>query len=275
MPLTAFQQRILSVIAANRDEESYVAGGTALHKSGIRFSDDIDIFHDREERLEEAVDQDSRSLTDAGFTLDWRLRSPTFFRAFVSDAREATRLEWVVDSVFRFFPAKPDPEVGYILHPIDLATNKLLAAASRFEPRDAIDVLWIDRHVQPLAAVAWAAVEKDPGWNPEGIINELRARARYRDEQIRQESLLEPISAAELNRGLRAAAQRADALLQRLPSSIGFGALLNLDGSLARPDPDRPETLQNLVVHHGSRKGAWPSSPEIASVMLRERYGPH
>lgn len=38
-----------------------------------------------------------------------------------------------------------------------------------------------------------------------------------------------------------------------------------------QPDPDRPETLADLVVHHGSRKGAWPSSPEIGSVMLRER----
>ena len=39
-------------------------------------------------------------------------------------------------------------------------------------------------------------------------------------------------------------------------------------GPAARADPDRPETL---VVHHGSRKGSWPSSPEIGSVMLRER----
>jgi hypothetical protein len=30
---------------------------------------------------------------------------------------------------------------------------------------------------------------------------------------------------------------------------------------------------QGLVIHHGSRKAAWPSSPEIGSVMLRERRG--
>ena len=56
------------------------------------------------------------------------------------------------------------------------------------------------------------------------------------------------------------------------PNAVcAYGALLRPDGSLAQPDPDRPETLERLVVHHGSRKGAWPSSPEIGSVMLRER----
>ena len=53
---------------------------------------------------------------------------------------------------------------------------------------------------------------------------------------------------------------------QRDPESY-----VHLDGSLACPDPDRPETLEGLVAHHGSRKGSWPSSPEIGSVMLRER----
>ena len=271
MPLTSFQQEVLSSIAKNRDPESYVAGGTVLQHAGIRLSNDIDIFHDREERLAEAVRLDDASLTRDGFAVDWRLRSQTFHRALVSRNGEETRLEWVVDAEFRFFPTQPDPVFGYALHPIDLATNKLLAAASRVEPRDAIDVLWIDEYIQPIGAIAWAAVEKDPGWTPEGIIGEVRAKARYRDEQLATELLVDPLSAGELNRGLRAATARADRLLALLPSRLGFGALLRSDGSLAQPDPDRPETLADLVVHHGSRKGAWPSSPEIGSVMLRER----
>jgi hypothetical protein len=271
MPLTSFQREVLSSIAQNRDPESYIAGGTVLQRTGIRFSNDIDIFHDRVERLAEAVGLDNASLIGAGFTVDWRLRSQTFYRALVSRNSNVTRLEWVIDAEFRFFPTQPDAEFGYALHPIDLATNKLLAAASRFEPRDAIDVLWIDEHIQPVGAVAWAAVEKDPGWTPEAIIAEIRAKARYRDEQLLTESLTDSIAAGDLNRGLREATGRADRLLKRLPCRLGFGALLRPDGSLAQPDPDRPETLEGLVVHHGSRKGAWPSSPEIGSVMLRER----
>ena len=66
MPLTDFQRQVLSAIASNRDPESYVGGGTVLQRSGIRDSNDIDIFHDREERLKTAVVLDDRSLVDAG-----------------------------------------------------------------------------------------------------------------------------------------------------------------------------------------------------------------
>jgi hypothetical protein len=34
--------------------------------------------------------------------------------------------------------------VGYVLHPIDLAINKLLALAGRDEPRDFLDILDLD-----------------------------------------------------------------------------------------------------------------------------------
>ena len=76
MPLTSFQQEVLSSIAKNRDPESYVAGGTVLQHAGIRLSNDIDIFHDREERLAEAVRLDDASLTRDGFAVDWRLPQP-------------------------------------------------------------------------------------------------------------------------------------------------------------------------------------------------------
>lgn len=271
MPLTPLQQRILTVIASHRDAESFVGGGTVIQRSGIRRSRDIDIFHDREERLRLAANLDIAALRTANLAVEVPLDSATFVRAIVADGSVSTKLEWVVDSDFRFFPTIPDDQFGYVLHPIDLATNKILAAASRLEVRDAIDLLWIDEHVQPLGAVAWAAVAKDPGWMPDGLLSDLRWRARYQDYHLEEEDLLVMMTAAELNNGLRAKIARAEKLIRCLPRSLEYGALLRSDGSLAQPDPDRPETLAGLVVHHGSRKGAWPSSPEIGSVMLRER----
>ena len=38
----------------------------------------------------------------------------------------STRLEWVLDSDFRFFPTQRDDIFGYVLHPVDLATNKAI-----------------------------------------------------------------------------------------------------------------------------------------------------
>lgn len=271
MPLTRLQQRILSVIASHRDAESFVAGGTVIQRDGIRRSRDIGIFHDRTDCLRRAADLDIAALRSAGFEVAVPLDSATFVRAIIGQTGDSTKIEWVVDSDFRFFPAVADEQFGFVLHPIDLATNKIVAAASRFEVRDAIDLLWIDDHVQPLGAVAWAAVEKDPGWLPDGLLSNLRWRARYQDYHLEEEDLLVELTAAELNNLLRTKVDRAAQLVRSMPRSLEHGALLRPDGSLARPDPNRPETLEGLVVHHGSRKGAWPSSPEIGSVMLRER----
>ena len=271
MPLNPLQRRVMATIAAQRNPESYIAGGAALHRRGIRDSHDIDIFNDREDILDRAVAADAAALAEAGFELTWERQTPSIHRALVGAGVDATRLEWVVDSEFRFFPVVPDPEFGFLLHPLDLAANKVLAAAGRFEARDAVDVLWVDKHIQPLGALAWAACEKDPGWMPEGILTEIKFKSRYQDYQLADLQLDQAITAAELNNRLRAVVARAESLVAAIPRDLPYAALLRPDGSLAQPDPGRPETLEGLVVHHGSRKGAWPSSPEIGSVMLRER----
>ena len=51
MPLSKIQTDILRLLASHRDPESYVAGSTPLTRSAPRYSGDIDIFHDREERV--------------------------------------------------------------------------------------------------------------------------------------------------------------------------------------------------------------------------------
>src|ERR1700723_1847075 len=54
------------------------------------------------------------------------------------------------DADFRFFPAIADALFGYRLHVADLATNKALAAAGRREPRDVLDLIYIDERHLPL-----------------------------------------------------------------------------------------------------------------------------
>jgi hypothetical protein len=64
--LSNIQSKILRIIAAQRDPESYVAGSTPLTRHGARISGDIDIFHDREERVASAAEQDATALEEAG-----------------------------------------------------------------------------------------------------------------------------------------------------------------------------------------------------------------
>lgn len=272
MPLTALQRRVLKVIAARRDPESYVAGGSVINLRGPRRSADIDLFHDREERVAGAAAGDAWALETSGLAIEWRRRDPTFFRAVVRDRNGGTRLDWAVDSDYRFYPTQADPIFGYTLHPLDLATNKLLAAADRFEVRDAIDLSFIERRVMPLGPLAWAAAEKSPGFTPEGLIAEVRAKARYTQALIDAEDLARPVTAAGLNKAIRLASQRALDWLARIPASIQYGAFVDAEGEPFAPDPGRDD-LDTIPIHRGRRGGAWPSSPEITSAMLRHQLG--
>jgi hypothetical protein len=268
VPLSNLQRDILRTLAAHRSPESYVAGSAYLTRTGSRFSDDIDVFHDREERVALTAEQDFGTLQAAGFQVRWQRREVAFFQAIVSKAAESTRLEWVQDSDFRFYPTQPDPEFGYVLHPADLATNKIMAAAGRREPRDIVDLVTIHDDILPLGAVACAAVGKSLGFTPEGLINEVRRLARYTAADFDRIASEPPVDAAFVMQRLRQALEEADAFVRRIPTDQ-VGVLFLKDGQPVQPDPDH---LGDYVTREGARGGHWPSSPEIGSAML-ERYG--
>jgi hypothetical protein len=64
VPLTALQRTILALLARNRAPDSYLAGGAALHMAphSIRYSNDLDFFHDSAERVANAFREDSELL---------------------------------------------------------------------------------------------------------------------------------------------------------------------------------------------------------------------
>ena len=72
MPLTKLQSHVLRVLAAGRSPDIDIAGGAAINRDGPRFSGDIDIFQDTEQRLETAAQADAKALTDAGLKLKWK-----------------------------------------------------------------------------------------------------------------------------------------------------------------------------------------------------------
>jgi hypothetical protein len=268
VPLSSLQARILRLLAAHRNPESYVAGAAPLAREGPRFSRDIDLFHDRESALQAAVDADTPILEQNGLLIEWIRRSPAVCTAIVREGDDGTVLEWLVDSAYRFFPVMRHELFGYVLHPADIATNKALAAAGRREPRDVIDLLEIHEKYLPLGAVVWAACAKDPGFSPEGIIAEIRRSARYQQADYDRLASEAPIDAAVTSRALRAALDAADAFVRSMPA--GKEGLLFLDaaGNPVQPDPAR---LDRYALHAGQERGHWPSSPEISRAML-ERY---
>lgn len=144
MPLTDFQKGVARVIAVNRKPESYIAGGAVINRgaSGLRTSDDLDIFHDAyggscdsAAIVAASAVADEKSLTAVGYTLEWVIRQPGLVKAIVRRNDGHVRLDWTGDSACRFFPIQQDEEFEYCLHQADLATNKVLALVGRVEVR--------------------------------------------------------------------------------------------------------------------------------------------
>lgn len=268
-PLSKIQSGILCLLAAHRDPESYVAGSTPLNKNAPRYSGDIDIFHDREERVARAVEEDSVVLQANGYALQWLRRETTMYSVLASKEDGTTKLEWVVDSDFRFFPTVRDDVFGYVLHPVDLAMNKVMAASGRREPRDVVDLITINDRILPIGAVILAAVEKSPGFTPEGLINEIRRLASYTKSDFRRVHSDPPVDAVATMKRLRQVLYEADAFVTRMPTDK-IGLLFLKDGKVVQPDPDR---LGDYQTHAGQRRGQWPSSPEIATAMLEKTLG--
>lgn len=269
MPLSKIQTEILTLIASHRNPESYVAGASAINRYGPRFSGDIDIFHDREESVAQAAVEDTALLAGQGFAVQWLRREPGLYAALLERHGESTKLEWVRDSDFRFFPTIKDELFGYRLHFFDLATNKVLAAAGRQEPRDVLDLIYLHDHHVPLGAAIWAAVAKDPGYSPESLITEIRRNARYRADDYADLALTEPVDAGSVARQLRSLLDEADTFVRAMPAGKEGLAFLK-DGKPVQPDP---ATLGAYKEHAGQRRGIWPSSPDISSAMVYRKTG--
>jgi hypothetical protein len=252
------------VIAQSRDPESFIAGGLPLNRSGPRISEDIDIFHDREEAVARAATRDAELLSEAGYNVEWLRRQPGLYSAQIARGGEATKLEWLADSDYRFFPAVKDPEFGYVLHMVDLAVNKIMAAASRREPRDVVDLVRLHQEHLPLGAIAWAAVTVAPGFTPEGLLAEVSRNARYTTEDFRRLKSDREIDGGEIMRILRTALEEAESFASKMPTEEA-GAIYLKDGKPVMPNP---ESLGDYIPHRPRRRGHWPTAPEITSAML-------
>lgn len=186
MPLTPFQTRTLRLLAKNRSAESDVAGGVALNaREPIRWSADVDVFHDVEEAVMRSSEQDVATLRQAGWGVRQDIWTPSFRRAWVTCGEEGVKLEWCQDSAWRFFPIEPDDLLGWRLHRFDALTNKALAMGGRSETRDLVDLV-ANSEVDPLQAIVWAACAKDPGYSPFLLLNQMQRNSRVEPAELRE-----------------------------------------------------------------------------------------
>ena len=259
--LTAFQKRVLSDLARRRSADSLLAGGAVLNRKRPRLSRDLDLFHASIRHVDAAVKADVAALRKAGFDVEMVPGfAPGHVQAIVRGAKanEFTRLEWAVESVFRFFPALPDPVFGWRLHDIDLAVNKVLALAGRQEPRDILDVVDLHGRGYPLAALAWAAPAKDPGFTPDLILDEISRNSRLDPTRLDEILTAKKFNPVALKKTLLAALHEARDLFPTLPPEQMGCLYLDRDLNISRPD-SAGVAAQRLHLHRASLRGTWPT----------------
>ena len=241
-----------------------MAGGTALNQilDANRISRDIDLFHDSDESLAISWSKDRIALQAGGFSVETIRESAAFVEALAARNGEQVLIQWARDSAYRFFPLMEDPVLGLTLHPLDLATNKVLALAGRLEPRDWVDVLECHAKLQRLGYLLWAACGKDPGYSPDFLVGEA-SRQRYAQAEL--DSLAFQGStpdAAILGQRWKAAVAEARELVAVLPPERAGCCVLGMDGGVyseGGPVLRRDLSAGRLLFHSGRIGGVWPT----------------
>lgn len=260
MPLTEYQAKLARLLSGNRSFDSYLAGGAAIliEPNSMRFSRDLDYFHDSEARVAEAFAADRKLLESNGYALDVILDQAGFIRAIVRQDDHAARVEWARDSAWRFLPTVQDERVGFMLHPVDLAVNKVLALAGRDEPRDLLDTLHYHRTMLPLGALCWAACGKDPGFTPLSLLEMLRRRGRVREEDLERLDLALPVELPSLKTEWLDALDKVEDFVESRPLGE-IGCLYYSAEQRAFVDP---REVSDAVPHFGVPGGILPHVDE-------------
>ena len=182
------------------------------------------------------------------------LQQPGFVRTLARHDRDATKIEWAHDSAWRFLPPLKSERAGFVLHPVDLAINKLLALVGRDEPRDYVDIHEVISRVLPLGALSWAASGKDPGYTPALLLELLRRRGRYRPADFARLALTEPVDLQALKRRWLDALEAAERFLAtRDPDQMGCLYYSPAAGAFVEPKP-----AQHVIPHFGRPGGVLP-----------------
>lgn len=179
--LTALQRRVARRMAGLLEAESFaLAGGAALIMHGLvqRATRDLDFFATASDAVRGVVPILEEALRSDGLVVVRRRDFPGFVRLEVTDeSGEIVEVDLAFDA--RLLRSQAG-ELGPILHPDELAADKVLALYGRAEARDFHDVAALARHY-PTERLLELAASKDRGFDRRRFTEVLGAIDRLRD----------------------------------------------------------------------------------------------
>jgi hypothetical protein len=171
---TSFDRRIvgdrdLSIVqACQRRIPSRLGGGAAL--AGVylhhRLSNDADLFFNTRESLREMIALLPDVATETHTIITVARDAGTYVRVAISPSDAGIEMDLVFDPTPIVESADEQVEGVVVESLADLRANKLTCLLSRSEPRDLVDLLFLDRAGYPPEHDLALALRKDAGLDP-------------------------------------------------------------------------------------------------------------
>lgn len=141
----------------------------------------------------------------------------------------------------------------------------------RVEIRDYVDLYWLQSSGLPLGTLAWAAPAKEPEFTPRSLVERLSFHLHLLPKGFGDTIVLEDIDESRVKRVLVAAIDDARDWIGRMPSEQAPCLYMRDGRVVARPDPAAAAAgaYERVVPKEG---GAWPSTPETESFLLRKAF---
>ena len=184
MPLHPLQDLIIRTASALPEAHTLaLAGGGAMIAHGFvdRATQDVDLFTEIDDAEARHVTAALRAaLNDRGLESRDADRPPADHRFVAVDPADGSECTVEVFADGGRLQPRVMLDVGPVLHPDDLAADKLLALWGRARPRDFYDVHALMRHYRQDTLLHLAAT-KDAGFTIETFLDALNAIKRLTD----------------------------------------------------------------------------------------------
>ena len=166
--LTSLQKQFIRKLSESPFKKSFfLTGSTALAAFYLhhRLSEDLDFFTENPEEVREILPWLQETASQMDLRLEIRRQSKSFIDCFFESGGSGfLKIDFAHDAPFRLEKIRLLPEFQiYVDNLTDISCNKLSALYDRAEPKDFVDLYFLDREFSPFDQILERAKKKHIG----------------------------------------------------------------------------------------------------------------